>query len=485
MSDTRFAFLLALVLVLPATRASATTPVPAVTGPIPGAGFVASTSIDLAALGYAEEEYFVAGTATGFTSPSPLGSDGAWSATPGNTAPYRTRILVRRPADAKRFNGTVVVEWLNVSGGLDAAPDWIFAHTLLMREGFAWVGVSAQFTGIEGGASPIGLNLSLKAINPARYGTLSHPGDSFSYDMFSQVGAALRDTTGVRPLATLSPRRVIAVGESQSAFRLVTYVNAIHPLAKVYDGFLIHSRSGGAAALSQSPEPAVPGPTPAFIRTDLDVPVLTFETETDLVALGFQPARQADTRRVRLWEVAGTAHGDTYQLAEGMTDPGPAARDTTYLPPNASPIPGIITCASPVNAGPHHYVLSAAIRALDRWVRSGRPPRTAPRLVMSDSATPAFVLDARGNVRGGIRTPQLDVPVATLSGLGQAGGGFCGLFGTTLPFDAATLESLYPTHTAYVAAVTRALRKAVQRGWILRTDAKAIKASAIASGVGT
>jgi len=44
----------------------------------------------------------------------------------------------------------VIVEWLNVSGGVDAAPDWIQGHVELIRDGFAWIGVSAQFVGVEG-----------------------------------------------------------------------------------------------------------------------------------------------------------------------------------------------------------------------------------------------------------------------------------------------------------------------------------------------
>src|SRR5262245_29273789 len=474
-----------MLLLVALTRSEVAGAVPIVTGPIAGAPFVASTSFDLTAGGYVEEEFFVEGTATAYTSASALGSDGHWSASPGATAAYKTRVVVRRPANARKFNGTVVVEWLNVSGGLDAAPDWIFAHTMLMREGYAWVGVSAQFVGIEGGTNPLGLNLSLKALNPARYGSLSHPGDSFSYDIFSQVAAALASTTGVRPLGPLTARHLLGVGESQSAFRLVTYVNAIHPLVHAYDGYLIHSRGGGGASLAQSPQTPVDTPTPAFIRNDLDVPVLTFETETDLLGLGFIRARQPDTAHLHVWEVAGTAHGDLYHLSVGMTDAGPAALDTTYLPPNASPIPGVIVCASPVNAGPHHYVLSAAVKRLDRWVRRGTAPHATARLeTTTDSATPAFVLDAHGNVRGGVRTPQLDVPIATLSGLGQTGAAFCRLFGTTTPFDAATLRALYPSHRKYVAAVRHAARAAVRAGVLLGPDARAIDAAAAASTIG-
>src|SRR5262245_57628656 len=305
-------------------HAVAAASLPTVTGPIAGAPFVASTSFDLTAGGYVEEEFFVEGTATAYASASALGSDGHWSATPGATAAYKTRVVVRLPANARESHCPVVVEWLNVSGGLDAAPDWIFAHTMLMRDGYAWVGVSAQFVGVEGGTNPLGLNLSLKALNPARYGSLSHPGDSLSCDMFSQVAAAPMSSTGVRPLGPLTARRLLGVGESQSAFRLVTYVNAIHPLVHAYDGYLIHSRGGGGAPLAQSPQTPVDTPTPAFIRDDLHVPVLTFETETDLLGLGFIRARQPDTAHLHVWEVAGTAHGDLYQLCAGMTDSGPA-----------------------------------------------------------------------------------------------------------------------------------------------------------------
>ena len=476
------------VLLLLTRPIAAAVPVPTITGPITtgitGKPDVLSFSFDATHFGYVEEEFFLAGTASSFTSASALGSDGLWTATPADTAAYQTRIVVRRPADAAQFNGTVVVEWLNVSGGLDAAPDWTYLHTFLLREGFAWVGVSAQKVGIDGGGGGIpGLNLSLKAVDPTRYGVLVHPGDSFSYDMFSQVAAALRTPGAVAPLGGLTPERVIAVGESQSAFRMVTYVNAIHSLAHVYDGFLIHSRGGGSAALSQSPQASVGTPTPAFIRTDIDVPVLTFETETDLILLGFFPTRQRDTRRIRTWEVAGTAHADTYQLGVGATDLGPAAADTTYLPPTTS-VFGIITCAKPINAAPQQYVLIAAMRQLDRWVQHGPRARRAKRLRIVAGSPPTIVLDVHGNARGGVRTPQLDVPIATYSGLGQSGGSFCGLFGTTALFDATTLAGLYPTHDAYVAAVRKRTRAAVRAGFVLQLDGDAIVASAAASNIG-
>ncbi len=470
--------------------AAADVPSPSIEGPVSGglgAPFVAATSFDLAQVGYEQAEYFIAGTASAFASATPLTKDGLWTASPGDTAPYKTRILVYRPILPARFNGTVFVEWLNVSGGVDAAPDWTGAHTELIREGCAWVGVSAQYVGVEGGGGLLGVvDMGLKTVDPIRYGTLSHPGDSFSYDIFSQAGEAVRDPLGPDPLGGLHVQRVIAVGESQSAFRLTTYVDAVHPLARVYDGFLIHSRGGGSvygAPLSESPQTAIPVPLPTFIRADLDVPVLTFETETDLTFLLFARARQADDDHFRLWEVAGTAHADTYLLVTGPTDLG-RSPDAANLVVTTDPVPGLVTCDVPINSGPQHFVLDAAFAALGRWVRGGTPPPMAPRLATTGTgATLAITRDAHGNAVGGIRTPEVDVPIATFTGV-QSGSILCALFGTTTPFDAITLATLYPTHLTYLAGFDRATTSAVRAGFVVRRDARLLRLSAARSLIG-
>ena len=466
-----------LILGLSAT-AGAQVPTPTIEGPItsPGSPFLpSSTSFNLAQVGYAQAEYFISGTAGAYTSALPLAGDGMWTVTPGETAAYKTRLLLYRPTKPNKFNGTVVVEWLNVSGGLDAPPDWIGAHTELIRDGFAWVGVSAQIVGVEGGTALVGVvNLPLKKVNPARYGSLHHPGDSFSYDIFSQAGAAVRDPSG--PLHDLKVKKMLATGESQSAFRMVTYIDAIHPLAHVYDGYLVHSRGAGGvfgAALSQAPQAPIPTPMTTLIRTDVDVPVLTVETETDLTFLEYFPARQEDSKHFRLWEVAGTAHADTYLLVSGAADLGTSPAIVAPLV-TTSPVPGIITCGTPINSGPQHFVVSAAFAALNRWVRHGKAPKTAPRLEVAAGPPPAIMHDAHGNALGGIRTPQVDVPIATFTGQ-QSGSILCTLLGTTTPFGPATLASLYPTHQGFVSAYDKSLRRALKAGWILRPDAKLIK----------
>lgn len=468
-----------------------TVPNPTVEGPITGgrgSPWIQSTSFDLSEVGYSQQEYFISGTARAYRNIGELDSDGAWTALPASSEAYKTRILVYRPINPQHFNGSVVIEWFNVSGGLDAAPDWTMAHTELIREGYAWVGVSAQFVGVEGGEGVVSIpglgELSLKGYDPERYGSLNHPGDSFSYDIFSQAGKAIRSPTDVDPLDGLTLERLIAIGESQSAYRLITYVNAIHPRVKMYDGFLIHGRGSGSAPLSQDPQPDINTPGVVWIRDDIRVPVLMFQTETDLIILGSLAARQPDGPLFRLWEVSGAAHADTYSLMDGAGDLGDDP-SVAEVKEEAAPIPGIIECDSPINSGPQHFVLKAAVAALNRWVRDSDPPPNAPLLEVQGSLPDAeFVLDEHDNVLGGIRTPYVDVPIATLSGLGQSGGSFCWLFGTTVLFNDVTLSSLYPDHADYVSKVNEATDSAVEAGFILEPDGQLIKQAAEASDIG-
>lgn len=456
---------------------------PTLEGPItgPGSPFVAGTlGLSLADVGYEESEYFVSGMAVSYTDVSELDSDGRWDVEEADTAEYTTRILVYRPTDANEFSGTVLIEWLNVSGGLDAAPDWSALHTEIIREGHVWVGVSAQIVGIEGSSG--GFGLGLKQVNPERYGSLSHPGDSFSYEMYSQIAQAVRSPVGVEPLGGLLAERVVGIGESQSAGRLLTYVNAFAPRYQVFDGYLIHSRITGSSPLSQSPQVEVPAPEIVRVRDDLDEPVLMFQTETDLLILGSLPSNQPDSSMFRLWEVAGTAHGDVYSLVTSNTDQGddPSVADVVEI---SEPIPGFISCEVPINSGPQHWVAKAGLHGLVEWIITGEPLPEAERLAVTEDGQ-AFRLDDVGNVLGGIRTNYVDAPVAVLSGLGQAGGSFCGIFGTTQLFDEAMLAALYPTGDTYLDAVNSTTQSAVAAGFILPVDAALIIAAAEASGIG-
>lgn len=442
-------------------------PVPEVTGPINGGikGFPQTTSaIDLSPAGYTEQEYFLSGTATAYSQDGTWTEDGQWAVRAERTAPYTTRILVRRPSDPSKFSGTVVVEWLNASSRTDVDVDFGYLAEEIIRSGDAWVGVTAQQIGVTStGGSQFGAGaVGLMAWDPQRYGSLDHPGDDFSYDIYSQAGRAIASVDG--PLAGLEVTTLLADGESQSAHRMVTYVNAIAPIDDVYDGYLIHSRFGNSAPLAGTSFTSVP--TVARIRSDLRVPVLQVQTETDLYALAstsngfatpFPPARTPDSEWLRTWEIAGTAHAD-----------GDYLRLLSIQ--GKKQFPGFLELGAvsvSANNGPQKYVMRAALHALQVWVVDGTAPPSFDVLQVSNGA---IVRDSRGNALGGVRTPQLDLPVALLSGEGAQ------TIGKTVPFTTDVLVSLYSTPAAYQKAFAEAVERAVAAGVFLEADVTAILA---------
>lgn len=254
-----------------AGAATSAVPAPTVTGPIEGGirGQPWGGSIDdLASVDCIEEEYFFSGTAEG--------RDLAGEPT-GRTAPYTTRMILRRPRTAAAFNGTVLAEWFNVTAEMDFGVLWGMTHTELLRRGYAYIGVSVQKVGVD--ASPLGL----KFWDPLRYARLNHPGDDYAFDTWSQAARSLAERDGPAPLGPLKPKRIIASGESQSAAYMLPYIDRVDPEHRAFDGFLVHtypgkvsaprvpvlpfltetekegttSPGGGQAALSASPLPAI------------------------------------------------------------------------------------------------------------------------------------------------------------------------------------------------------------------------------------
>jgi hypothetical protein len=447
---------------------------------IPGAAPDVMRDYDLATLGYEETEFSFEGTAGSYEILGERGADGRWEVMPGDEAPFRTRIVVRKPSNPLRFSGTVVVEWHNVSAGIDAAPDWGFFHRSLTAAGHAWVGVSAQKVGIDGGGFVESIHLKLLA--PERYEDLEHPGDAWSFDIFTQVGRLLQLPSDENPLGGLAPTQILAAGESQSAACLVTYINAIDPDAQLFDGFFVHGRPASgvsidgvfipaSARLGMEATRVAISSRGERIRDDVRVPVLVLQSETDVVLLGGGLADQPDSDRLRVWEMAGAAHADTYTVSAGRHDDGTltAARMAELLRPTRDLMIG--QTDTPINAGPQqHYVAQAALAHLIRWAAGGNAPPSAPSLELDAEGT-GYVLDEHGIAKGGIRTPWVDVPAAVMSGLGQTGETFAMLFGRTEPFDDATLSTLYPGgEDEYLDRFGTALDAAIAAGFLLEED---------------
>jgi Alpha/beta hydrolase domain len=415
-----------------------------------------SATFDLAGHGYVEEEWLLRGDAHTYgPSGTALGGDGRWSVAPTGTGEFSTRVLVRRPTDSSRFDGTVVLEWLNVSGGIDLDPVWAQSSAEIIRSGNAWVGVSAQRAGVNGPPLMAGFSQPLELWDPDRYGKLSIPNDDLSYGIFTVVARLVRRGSLT---AQALVDTVIASGASQSANRLVAYVNAVQPLEAAIDAFLVHGRVG-----TSSPPVAadVPSPDPLTFRTDISAPVLVLESEFD--TLRSWAARQPDSECFRLWEVAGSTHQDEFVE---RTLNAQFARDLGIE------VPG---CDCAVNDMPFHYVENAALSHLRSWARHGEPAPELPRISLN--AEGEVDRDDHGNARGGIRLPHLAVPTAQYGPIGTPQS--CALRGFVKPFPPEQLAALYTSRDDYLARFDAATTDAVGAGFLLEPDA--IEARALLS----
>jgi len=436
-------------------------PTPTVMGPIPvnaepgdpSHDYVFFTpKEDLSAYGYKEEEFFIEGFANRYETPP-----GATGSIISSGHPYKTRIVVRRPISAKRFNGVVVLEWQNVTAGYELDAHWGPSWEHFIRRGYAWVGVSAQRVGVHG--SPLyPTNNALKAWSPIRYGTLDLTDggtildDSLCYDVFSQAAKAIWDPTGVDPMGGLSVEMILAAGASQSAGRLSIYHNSIHPLHNVVDAFYL--LVGGSD-----------------LRTDLDVKVFQYLSETDLRT---GPGRRmADSDNFRSWEITGTGHSSWVSAVY---------RDPLVLRDFGEPVWPPDCDLPPYSRVRGYYVINAQYDLLVRWVRNGAPPPTAPKIEFFSEDPPIIARNELGIALGGIRLPEIEVPIALNSGI-NSGATFCVLYGTYQPFDDDTLHALYRNHGAYVSGFNRSVNKNLKAGYILKEAAMEMRAEAAHSDV--
>jgi hypothetical protein len=398
---------------------------------------------DLAEFGYEEQEYFVSGTAT---------------AADGRTAPYTTRIIVFRPdtvpGNGPEFSGVVLMDWVNVTAQFENAVDSVEAHEYLLREGHAWVHVSAQAAGLD---SPVPNPLVPKKWDPVRYAAISHPGDEFSFSMFSQIARALRTGggNGTDPMGELEVEHVLAAGQSQSASRLTDYIADHQRDDKVIDGFLVHGTFG------HDGPPSSP------------VPVIHLESDADVSPT----ARSNPDGNVVLWEVAGTAHSDFWIGYHSVFGHGPRSQLSAPKVSRAEKEaiartagnygeqlhPMLATCTLAGATMPMHHATSAAIDQLVGWVRSGTVPPSSDKIVLDRFGS--LVAGEHGNAQGGIRLAPIAHPVATY--LSDA----CQLGGITVPFTDVQLLATYGSHQAYYEAFAGTIEANVADGWLLPEDA--------------
>jgi hypothetical protein len=502
-------------------------PLPSVEGPIP----VSDTSFpflgaDIAGdaglpSNYLEEEYFVAGAANIYDWAYPTGVELF------ETRPYKTRFLVRRPANPNHFSGRVVFEMLNPSSLLDIPIVWAKLGDHILRSGDIWVGVSIQPSVIRAlKAFNIPVNAQGGGGGNGRYDSLLDPPGTgepiFSeqgqaWDIAAQLGRLLKSDAPENPLAApgFTAERIYLMGQSQTGAYTLTYVNGFSQLQRmpgggpIFDGYLPQSplfvEGPGTPTrineLGHGMGSSLPFADPRRrVVAPHDAPVIHTMTETEVRLVGATPFyRRQDSDdpldRYRLYEVPGASHSDDDIFHDLGLRPGEGVfytailqlRGTGYpaligvpidlfpipIPPrNCSPLPPPFVYPNPY---PLRYVEAAAYENLDRWATDGTPAPRAERMVTPSDAN----RDTNGNAIGGVRTPYIDVPTGSF----WVGANGCGLGGSKSPMSAERLAELYGNHGGYVSRVVQRTKELVEDGWLLGEDAKTIRKQAAHSSV--
>lgn len=429
--------------------------------------------------GYVQEEYFLTGTgelfASGAGQPRLLRSG----------LPFVTRALVARPGNPADFSGVVHLAGIHpFLGGVQ----WEWISELVLSTGAAYVAVGTGTDALSRGRStpeyPVSATPVARWFDSARYAPLRWPADDgIRWSVFSDVARILR--SGDRPiLSDLSVARVYASGWSFLGSFMRTFVNeGFHDAlrgrggAPMIDGYLIGISSpwqgGGYLEINSEESPAPVGDPRRRLRA-IDVPVIEFLSQGEGERnIGAQvPDLDEGQGRHRLYEVAGTTHTDLGVAVERTHIVQLAQRGHPYAQRDREARYGISDV-------PLRRLFSATMENLDRWVVHGEAPPPSARLEFDRALEVAR--DDLGNPRGGVRTVQVDVPLARY---GRAPSEHAADNSThflpmyRVPFDGEQLERLYPggREEFLDRAASVAERMASER-WLRRHDVSGYQAA--------
>ena len=365
---------------------------------------------------YSAKEYYLSGTANG--------------------QPYKTRMVVRMPADRARFSGLVLVESMHGSG---AAHMFEYTSMYTMNSGHAAVEVVTT-------ANTPG---ELTKLNEARYKDMAVVNGQAS-DILAQAGALIRSGS---PLGGAVPRKMILAGTSQTAGILIAYLQAhmvyrTPKMERIYDGFM--PTSNGSTI------------------QDIDVPMIHVPTMHEVSGQTITWRQDSDEpgKQYRVYEFSGMAHIDT--------------RDSARMKPNP--------CAQPLSTYPLQAYMSVALNHLFQWVDKGVVPPHADRIWLdrNDADGSPMAFDETGNPRGGIRSPYVDVatvkyrispppanpptpnPSAWMVANGPGGPGLmCRLSAYQVALSKDDLKKLYKNKKNYASLVEKRVGELEKAGWSL------------------
>jgi uncharacterized protein len=488
--------------VLGALEFETATPLPQVAGPVPVTAKSepyaaadargAPTAQNLSSLGYVEEEFFVSGHGKRYTYDEEFRRQ-----LKARDIPYETRVLLRRPADLAKFSGVVHLENAHpVQGGHSG---WSATRAYILRSGDAYVllssGEDALTRGgkvaperealraqLAGTSRPLGSMAVLRKFDPERYARITWPEDDATrWDSIVQSAAWLKSTARSNPLHG-RVRRIYAQGWSFTGSLLRTFINeGFHDAARLadgaplIDGYLIGISSStfvsGVVSLTTG-SPTLPLGHAKRVTRAIDVPVIELMTENEAVTNTGPQAAEIDHGfgRHRLYEVPGLTHGD------GLTSPDTLPTIAHQLASRGLPARDLTdACELERSDIPFGHLASAALANLDAWVAHDQAPPRAPRIELNELN--AVVQDGAGNARGGVRTAQIEVPLARYAVPDASSPEPCrDRSGPFLkirrqPFDAAQLRQTYGDAQAYLQRFERRVAELVSERWLLPEDA--------------
>jgi len=449
--------------------------------------------MDLSQFGYLEEEYLISGLANVY----------AWNGTTGRprikgkNAPYCTRIIVRKPADPKRFSGHVMVDMMHGGGGVDNPNiGWGSAFEHIMEQGDGYVGMSIAGSTFQ----------TLKTFDPERYEKLSMqnpfppetrkpqgnmgsspdqqkanrgggmPDDpetekGMDMDIMSQLSAMIKRGKPGTPFAGYHAKYTYILGVTFG--EIPCYVSAVMPYSlmddgsPIYDGAMVFM-SGRAGNLNR--EEGILDWDDPRTKCGGKVPVVRLQTGGDLRGTRPHPLwasmfRSENTDEPgnigRTYEVAGTSLKYCAR-ADVRVFPGYSELEKAGKDPHAFDDSGLrgnrndgLQCSM---IGP---IIAGVYRNMKDWAVSGTPlPKAEYITTVHTYPDTDIVLDEHGNALGGVRTHYVNVPIATYTETGEI-----------LPFSAEKVRKLYGTKEHWLELVKADIDRMLSERWILDRDA--------------
>ncbi len=453
----------AVALQIPLRAACATGRGTGLSGPLSDSATKGAMVWGVADLGYIAEEYFLSGAANVYRPVSM--ADAPDVASRDNVKdlgarkfsrqlleadkPFTTRLIVYRPKAREKFSGNVIVESLHPTGG-GSSLAWNTLHSFFVANGDAYVGVQHPLT-IAG----------LKVADAARYGVLAAADATQLWGMLAQAGAAIKTGGDASPLKGYGVRHLLLTGYSYTGVATATFANYHHQESKLPDGRNVF-------------DAYLPMADAQYVRP-LDVPVMRLNTQSDYNGFGGLSNRRADDVRYRHYEVAGASHVAISPPADAAIPPVPAK-----LPPApGQPHFSAEECklgfpkGSRPNDFPLYLVQAAMFSNMYEWLNAGTPPPASA--LIETHADGSTLLDEWGNAKGGVRLPQVSVPIATY---GVGGNAACLLFGYTDPFPAARSQMLYGNRDRYLAQIRESADAVLADRYVLPSGAERLLAIA-------